>query len=77
MTEPIFVDLTGGACPACRGRLCVLDADDATMTLECQECGQAYLVEPDTIGDVDLVYSPANPTPLKQDRSQEDNRILD
>lgn len=77
MSEPIFVDLTGGACHACRGQLSVLDADDATMTLECQECGQTYLVEPDTISDVGLVYSPANPAPPKQDQSQEDNRIPD
>lgn len=36
----------------------ITDADDATMTVECQdaECGDEYLVEPDAFNDGCLTY---------------------
>ncbi len=47
-----------GTCRTCRGELEVIDADDATMTVECQAdgCGDSYLVEPDAFGDGCVTY---------------------
>ena len=54
----IVVDRKDGRCRACGGTLEVVDADDATMTVECQEegCGEVYPVEPDAFGDGCMVY---------------------
>lgn len=49
------VDPTDGRCRACGGTLEVVDADDATMTVQC-ECGECYLVEPDAFGDGAMTY---------------------
>ena len=44
-----------GVCRSCGGELEITDADDATMTVEC-ECGESYLVEPDAFGDGCMTY---------------------
>ena len=36
-----------GTCRTCTGELEVIDADDATMTVACLECGDVYVVETD------------------------------
>ncbi len=45
------VEPKDGTCRSCEGTLKIIDADDATMTVECIECGDTYLVEPDAFGD--------------------------
>ena len=47
------VDPKDGRCRECRGTLTIIDADDATMTVECDDCGDVYLVETDAFGDGD------------------------
>jgi hypothetical protein len=49
------VDPKDGVCRSCGGELTIIDADDATMTVEC-ECGDVYLVEPDAFGDGCMTY---------------------
>ncbi len=44
-----------GVCRSCGGQLTIIDADDATMTVEC-ECGDSYTVEPDAFGDGCMTY---------------------
>ena len=44
------VDRQHGRCRACGGTLDIVDADDATMTVECED-GHCYAVEPDAFGD--------------------------
>lgn len=44
-----------GRCRSCGGDLEITDADDATMTVEC-DCGEIYLVEPDAFGDGAVRY---------------------
>jgi hypothetical protein len=44
-----------GTCRSCGGELTIIDADDATMTVEC-ECGESYLVETDAFGDGCMTY---------------------
>lgn len=48
-----------GRCRACGGTLAITDADDATMTVRCQDCGEEYLVETDAFGDGAMHYYPA------------------
>lgn len=51
------VATTDGTCRSCGGELEIVDADDATMTVECQgECGDSYQVEPDAFGDGCMTY---------------------
>jgi transcription elongation factor Elf1 len=50
------VDRKGGRCRSCRGSLTIVDADDATMTVECDDCGDCYAVEPDAFGDGCMLY---------------------
>lgn len=45
-----------GACRSCQGNLEIIDADDATMTVECESCGDVYSVEPDAFGDGCMTY---------------------
>jgi len=45
-----------GVCRSCGGQLEITEADDATMTVECQECGDSYLVEIDAFGDGCMTY---------------------
>lgn len=50
------VDPNDGSCRSCNGILTVIDADDATMTVECEDCGDSYVVEPDAFGDGCMTY---------------------
>ena len=50
------VSKSDGACRECGGQLQVVEADDATMTVECLECGDTYAVEPDAFGDGGVTY---------------------
>lgn len=52
----MLVKKEDGHCRSCSGQLEIIDADDATMTVECQECGDVYLVEPDAFGDGCMTY---------------------
>lgn len=45
------VDPHDGACRTCGGALEITDADDATMTVACLECGDSYSLEPDAFDD--------------------------
>ena len=53
------VDPKDGHCRSCGGPLDVIDADDATMTVACADCGDTYLVETDAFGDGGIDYYPA------------------
>lgn len=50
------VDPKDGKCRTCKGTLEIVDADDATMTVDCEDCGDSYAVEPDAFGDGCMVY---------------------
>lgn len=52
------VEPKDGCCRSCGGTLNIVDADDATMTVECTDpaCGECYAVEPDAFGDGALIY---------------------
>ena len=54
----MMVDPADGTCRSCGGALMITDADDGTMTVECQdpECGDEYQVEPDAFGDACIDY---------------------
>lgn len=45
-----------GCCRACGGPLQIIHADDATMTVACDDCGDTYAVEPDAFGDGCMIY---------------------
>lgn len=47
-----------GTCRRCGGELTIIDADDATMTVECEQ-GHLYLVETDAFNDGGILYYPA------------------
>jgi len=51
------VDREDGMCRSCKtGTLTIIDADDVTMTVECDECGDTYDVETDAFGDGCMKY---------------------
>lgn len=52
------VDPADGQCRSCSGQLKIVEADDATMTVECtnEECGDCYQTEPDAFGDGCMTY---------------------
>ena len=54
----MLVDLSDGACRECGGQLEIVDADDCTMDVQCNEdeCGEAYTVEPGAFGDGCVTY---------------------
>jgi hypothetical protein len=52
----MLVDLKDGSCRSCGGQLEIIDADGATMNVECTDCGDAYTVEPDAFGDGCMTY---------------------
>lgn len=52
----MLVDQKDGRCRSCSDPLRIIDADDATMTVECTSCGDTYLVEPDAFGDGCMTY---------------------
>jgi hypothetical protein len=47
-----------GKCRSCGRQLEIIDADDATMTVQCTEpdCGDSYPMEPDAFGDGCMTY---------------------
>jgi len=51
----MLIDPKDGQCRTCGGQLEIVDADDATMTVEC-ECGESYQVETDAFGDGCMTY---------------------
>lgn len=53
------VDLKDGRCRTCGSALDIVDADDATLSVECCECGDSYEVETDAFGDGCMTYYPA------------------
>lgn len=63
------VDPRDGRCRECGGELRIVDADDATMTVEC-ECGESYLVETDAFGDGAMDYYPRFMMTRFQDRGE-------
>jgi len=52
----MMVDPKDGVCRECGGELKIIAVDDATMGVECQECGDSYDVEPDAFGDGCMTY---------------------
>jgi hypothetical protein len=52
------IDPQDGTCRSCGGELLVIDADESTMTVQCQNpnCQEVYLVEPDAFGDGAMTY---------------------
>ena len=55
----MLVDLEDGRCRSCNGQLEVVGADDATLDVECRECGDGYTVELDAFNDGGITYWPA------------------
>ena len=53
-----MVDLQDGKCRTCRGQLEIVGADDATLSVECTECGDEYIVETDAFHDGGIKYWP-------------------
>jgi uncharacterized protein (DUF983 family) len=54
----MLVNKRDGVCRSCGGQMKVTDADDATLTVECVECGDGYLVETDAFRDGGIHYYP-------------------
>ena len=53
----MLVDPEDGRCRTCKtGTLTIVDADDVSMTVECDECGDTYDVETDAFNDGCLKY---------------------
>ncbi len=52
----MHVDPKDGRCRTCEGALEITDAGDATLTVECVECGDTYQVETDAFGDGCMHY---------------------
>jgi hypothetical protein len=47
-----------GKCRACGDVLEIIDADDATVTVQCLNCTEVYVVETDAFGDGAIFYYP-------------------
>lgn len=67
------VDKKDGVCRSCGGTLEIVDADDATMTVECtnEECCDSYLVEPDAFGDGCMTYYVGFLTETQKERADD------
>jgi len=63
----MLVDLEDGRCRSCNGQLEVVGADDATMEVECTECGDGYTVEPDAFNDGGIKYWPEAMAEFEED----------
>jgi len=50
---------TDGVCSECGGALNVTDANDISMLVECENCGDSRTVETDAYGDGGIEYWPA------------------
>ncbi|HET6882140.1 MAG TPA: hypothetical protein VFI31_18390 [Pirellulales bacterium] len=57
-TTEMRVDPKDGTCRNCKGTLTIIDADDATITVMCDECGDVYVVETDAFNDGAMIYYP-------------------
>jgi hypothetical protein len=55
----VTISPSDGACRKCGGLLHVIDANDCSMLVECEECDDCYSVEPDAFGDHGIEYWPA------------------
>ena len=72
----IEVKRSDGVCRSCGGILHVIDADDATMVVECDEGGEGYTVEPDAFGDGGIEYWPAMMSELQGGEYRSDGPVL-
>lgn len=63
----MLVDRKDGYCRTCGGQLKITGADDATMDVECTECGDGYTVEPDAFHDGGIDYWPRAMAELGED----------
>jgi transcription elongation factor Elf1 len=45
-------------CPECGGQVTAVDCDDATIDIECDDCGNFMTVEPDGLHDGGVIYWP-------------------
>lgn len=54
----MLVKLRDGECRNCRGALEITDADDATMSVHCLDCGEEHVVETDAFDDGGIHYWP-------------------
>lgn len=54
----MLVERKDGRCRSCQGQLEVTGADDATLDVECTECGDGYTVEPDAFNNGGIKYWP-------------------
>ncbi|MEL6896028.1 MAG: hypothetical protein AAFP90_07995 [Planctomycetota bacterium] len=52
----MLVDTDDGCCDECDGQVQIVDADDATMAVQCLQCGEHYNFEPDAFGDGCMKY---------------------
>lgn len=52
----MLVDLKDGHCRTCKGQLEIEDITDCTLEVACLECGDAYALETDALGDGCLKY---------------------
>jgi len=66
------VDTKDGSCRSCGGELVIVDADDASMQVECMECQDSYLVEPDAFADGSMTYY----VPFLADQAFEDETSI-
>ena len=48
-----------GCCRTCGAAVKIIGVDDATLTVECQDCGDVYAVEPEPPGGVTAAARPA------------------
>jgi transcription elongation factor Elf1 len=52
----MLVNLSDGQCRSCGGQLEIIDADDATLLVQCVNCQDSYEVETDAFGDGCMHY---------------------
>lgn len=54
----MLVELQDGKCRSCGGQVEIVGADDATLDVECTDCGDGDTVEPDAFNDGGIKYWP-------------------
>ncbi len=62
-----------GCCRTCGAAVKIIGIDDATLTVECQDCGDMYAVEPDPSGGVAATV-PTVPRPGEEASDGSDRR---
>ena len=55
----ISIRPTDGVCSECGGSLIVTDANEYSMLVECESCGEVRTMETDAYGDGGIEYWPA------------------